>query len=279
MSVTALAGGRRVRSALSNRVTLVVARLVVLAAAIAAWQLGTEAANSPYFLAPSAILPSMYHAWFSGPARHLWLTPDATANLVPSIGRMLVGWAVASAAGIVLGVAIGRLPLLADLTEPVVHFARAVPPPVLVPVFLFVFNIGTPMELAAIIFGVIWPVLLNSIDGARHVHPGHLETARAFRVPPFRRLTRIILPGAAPKVFAGLRLSLALALVMMIISEFVGSTDGIGREMLEDESLFNVSGMWGIIVLLGLLGMILNGLFSLLEHRVLAWERGARAAA
>jgi ABC-type nitrate/sulfonate/bicarbonate transport system permease component len=278
VSVATPTADRRVRSVLSNRVALVVARLVVLAAAIAAWQLGTEAANSPYFLAPSAILPSMYHAWFSGPASHLWLTPDATANLVPSIGRMLVGWAIASVAGIVLGVAIGRLPLLADLTEPVVHFARAVPPPVLVPVFLFVFNIGTPMELAAIIFGVIWPVLLNSIDGARHVHPGHLETARAFRIPPLQRLTRIILPGAAPKIFAGLRLSLALALVMMIISEFVGSTDGIGREMLQDESLFNVSGMWGIIVLLGLLGMILNGLFSLLEHHVLAWERGARTA-
>jgi ABC-type nitrate/sulfonate/bicarbonate transport system permease component len=173
----------------------------------------------------------------------------------------------------------GRLPLLADITEPAVHFARAVPPPALVPVFLFVFNIGTPMEVAAIIFGVIWPVLLNSIDGARHVHPGHLETARAFRIPPVKRLARIILPSAAPKIFAGLRLSLALALVMMIVSEFVGSTDGIGREMLQDTSLFNVPGMWGVIVLLGLLGMLLNGAFSLVEHRVLGWERGDREAA
>ncbi len=115
----------------------------------------------------------MYHHWFDGPVSHLWLTADATANLLPSLGRMLGGWAIAAAAGIALGVAIGRLPLLADLTEPVVHFGRAVPPPTLVPVFLFVFNIGTPMEVAAIIFGVIWPVLLNSIDGARHVDAGY----------------------------------------------------------------------------------------------------------
>ncbi|MDX6418267.1 MAG: hypothetical protein QOG28_2887 [Trebonia sp.] len=263
-----------------NRGLLVLTlRLLVLAAAVAAWQLATDAANSPYFLPPSAIVPAMYHQWFSGPASHLWLTPDATANLLPSIARMLVGWAVASFAGIVLGVAIGRVPLLADLTEPVVHFARAVPPPALVPVFLFVFNIGTPMELATIIFGVIWPVLINSIDGARHVHPGHLETARAFRIPPATRLFRIILPSAAPEILAGLRLSLALALVMMIVSEFVGSTNGIGREMLQDTSLFNVSGMWGVIVLLGLLGMLLNTAFSLLEHRVLAWQRTAGPAA
>jgi ABC-type nitrate/sulfonate/bicarbonate transport system permease component len=278
VTAVALGAGQRARGALSNRLVLLLARLVVIAAAVAAWQLGTQAANSPFFLPPSTILSSMHHLWFSGPASHVWLTPDATANLLPSVGRMLAGYAIGSVAGIALGVAIGRLPLLADLTEPIVHFARAVPAPVIVPVFLVVFNIGTPMEVAAIIFGVIWPVLLNSIDGARHVNPGHLETARAFHIPPLTRLTRIILPSAAPKIFAGLRLSLALALVLMIISEFVGSTNGIGREMLEDESLFNVSGMWGVIVLLGLLGIVLNAAFGLLERRVLAWRPPARQA-
>ena len=268
-AVAAGAGKRAIR----GRLLAATLRLLVLAAAVAAWQFAAVTANSPYFLPPSVIGPAMYHQWFAGPASHLWLTPDATANLLPSVGRMLVGWAVAAVAGITLGVAIGRLPLLADLFEPVVHFARAVPPPALVPVFLFVFNIGTPMELAAIIFGVIWPVVINSIDGARHVHPGHLETARAFRIPPGTRLLRIILPSAAPKILAGLRLSLALALVMMIVSEFVGSTNGIGREMLQDQSLFLVPGMWSVIVLLGLLGLLLNAAFSLVEHRVLRWQR------
>jgi ABC-type nitrate/sulfonate/bicarbonate transport system permease component len=277
VTAVALGAGQRVKGVLSSRLTLLLARLVVLAAAVAAWQLGTQAANSPFFLPPSQIVPDMYRQWFSGPASHLWLTSDATANLLPSIGRMLAGWAIGAVAGITLGVAIGRLPLLADLTEPIVHFARAVPAPVIVPVFLFVFNIGTPMEVAAIVFGVIWPVLLNSIDGARHVHPGHLQTARAFRIPPATRLARIILPSAAPKILAGLRLSLALALVLMIISEFVGSTNGIGREMLEDQSVFNVPGMWGVIVLLGLLGMVLNAAFSVLERRVLAWQPPARS--
>ena len=275
----ALGARQRVKGALASRVTLLIARLAVLAVVIAAWQLGTEAANSPFYLPPSQIGPDMYHLWFSGPASHLWLTHDATANLLPSIGRMLAGWAIGAVVGIAIGVAIGRLPLLADLTEPVVHFARAVPPPALVPVFLFVFNIGTPMEIAAIIFGVIWPVLLNAIDGARHVHPGHLETARAFRVPPLTRLSRIILPSAAPKILAGLRLSLGLALVLMIVSEFVGSTNGIGNEMLKDQSLFNVPGMWDIVVLLGLLGMIINAAFGLVERRVLAWQPTTRPSA
>lgn len=255
-----------------NRLVLFGARLLVLAAAVAGWQLGAKSAASPFFPPPSTIVPGMYHRWFSGPASHLWLTSDATANLLPSLGRMLGGWAVAAAAGVALGVAIGRLPLLADLAEPLVHFGRAVPPPALVPVFLFVFKIGTPMEVSAIIFGVIWPVLINSIDGARHVHPVHIETARAFRVSPVQRLLRIILPGAAPKIFAGLRLSLALALVMMVISEFAGSTNGIGNEMLSAQSTFDIQLMWSVILLLGLLGIVLNVAFALVEHRVLAWQ-------
>ena len=63
----------------------------------------------------------------------------------------------------------------------------------------------------------------------------------------------------------------------MIVSEFVGSTNGIGREMLEDQSVFNVPGMWGVVVLLGLLGMVLNAAFGLLERRVLAWQPPARS--
>jgi len=252
-------------------------RLLVVAAAVIGWQLGTSRASNPYFLPPAQIVPGMYHRWFDGPASHLWLTADATANLLPSLGRMLGGWAIAAAAGIALGVAIGRLPLLADLAEPLVHFGRAVPPPALVPVFLFVFKIGTPMEVATIAFGVIWPVLVNSIDGARHVDAGYAETARAFRLSPAQRLRRVILPGAAPKICAGLRLSLALALVMMIISEFAGSTDGIGNEMLTAQSTFDIALMWQIIVLLGVLGIILNGLFALAERRILAWQRRPQA--
>lgn len=262
-----------------KRLTLPAARLLVAAAAFALWELATKAAASPYFLPPSTIVMTIYRQWFSGPPSHLWLTADATANLLPSLGRMLGGWAAASLAGIAAGIAIGRLPLLSDLTEPIVHFGRAIPPPTLVPVFLFLLRIGTPMEVASIVFGVIWPVLLNSIDGARHLHSGYIETARAFRIPPVQRLLRIILPSAAPKIFAGLRLGMALALVMMIISEFSGSTDGIGSEMLAAQSNYDIPMMWAIIVLLGLLGMVLNAVFSVLEHSILVWQRGSQQLA
>jgi ABC-type nitrate/sulfonate/bicarbonate transport system permease component len=254
-------------------------QLIAIAGAIAIWQFWTGVAKDPYFPEPSSIISALHHQWFSGPASHLWLNSDATSNLLPSLGRMFGGWAAASVIGIVAGVAIGRLPVLADLSEPVVHFARAVPPAILVPVFLVMLPVGTPVELATIVFGVLWPVLLNSIDGARHVHRGHIESARAFRIPAFQRLVRIILPSAAPKIFAGLRVALALALTMMIISEFVGSTDGIGREENVAWTTFDVPVIWAVIILLGLLGIVFNAAFGVLEHRVLAWQHGARSTA
>jgi len=251
------------------------ARLGVLAAAIGGWQLATGPGTNPYFLPPSAIVSFMYRQWFDGPASHLWLTPDATGNLVPSAGRMLAGLAIASLAGITAGVAIGRIRVLAALTEPLAHFARAVPPPVAVPFFLAVFKTGTPMEVASIAFGVIWPVLVNTIDGARHVHPGQLETARAFRLGPAQRLARVILPAAAPKIFAGLRLGLAVALVMMIVAEFTGSTNGIGWEVSTAQATLDMPVIWGAIVVLGLLGTVLNLILAAAEHRALAWQRGS----
>jgi ABC-type nitrate/sulfonate/bicarbonate transport system permease component len=254
---------------------LFLVRLGVVAAVVACWQLLASAAANVYFPTPSSIVASMYQKWFSASASHFWLTTDATGNLLPSIGRMLAGLALASVAGIVLGIAIGRIPLLADLTEPLVHFGRAIPAVTMVPVFAFVFRIGNPMEIASIAFGVLWPVLLNTIDGARHVDPGHMESARAFRLGPGQRLFRVILPSAAPKIFAGLRLALAVALVLMIVSEFQGSTDGIGREMSIAEANFDTTTMWDIIVLLGLLGIALYGVFALVEHRVLAWQGSA----
>ena len=258
-----------------QRLVLTVARLAVLAGGLWAWQLAAEGGGNIYFLPPSVVFPAMYRQWFDGPASHLWLTADVGANLVPSLARMLVGLAIASVVGIALGVALGRSALMSDLVEPAVHFARAVPPPMLVPVFLYALGIGTPMEVASIIFGVIWPVLLNAMDGARHVNPGHLETARAFKLSPVQRLTRVILPSAAPKIFAGLRLGVALALVMMIVSEFVGSLNGIGGEMIAAQGSGQISVMWAIIVFIGLLGVVLNLLLVAAEHRVLAWQQSA----
>ena len=110
--------------------------------------------HSLYFPPPSAITAQMYHLWFSGPASHLLLTPAATSNILPSLGRVAAGLAIAVAVGVPLGIALGRSARLSAYLEPLLHFGRSVPPTALVSVFLLLFKIGTPMQLASIVYGV-----------------------------------------------------------------------------------------------------------------------------
>ncbi|MGA2828116.1 MAG: ABC transporter permease [Streptosporangiaceae bacterium] len=253
-------------------------RWVVLAAGVGAWQLWASGRHSPFFPPPSAIVARMYHLWFSGPASHVFLTADATGNVLPSIWRTLAGLAIATVIGVPLGVAIGRSRAMSDYLEPLLQFGRALPVVTLAPVFLALFRIGNQMEIATIAFGTIWPILLNTIDGASSVDPVQLETARAFRLSARERLTRLIIPSALPKIFTGFRLSLSLALILMVFSELVGSSNGIGYEMLNAQNSFDLTELWCTIVLLGILGYLLNAILNGVQRSALAWHRGARGA-
>ena len=252
-------------------------RIWLLPMVLACWELAARDGRYAFLLAPSAIWRTIRTRWLSGPPSHLWLTAQATSDLLPSVARLLAGWTLAGAAGIVLGIALGRSPLLSRYAEPIVHFGRAIPPPTLVPLFIVLFKVGTTMQLATITFGVIWPVLLNTIDGARFVDRQYVDTARAFGLSGRQRLLRIVLPAAAPKIFAGLRLSLPLALIMMVISEFVGSTDGIGRRLFISQQDFDIPAMWAVIMLLGAIGLTTNAMFLLVERRLLGWHHAQRS--
>jgi ABC-type nitrate/sulfonate/bicarbonate transport system permease component len=247
-------------------------RCVVLAAGVGGWQLWASAAGSSFFPPPSAIVARMYHLWFSGPAAHLFLTPDATSNILPSLGRVLAGLAIAAAVALPLGIALGRSPVATSYLNPLLQFARALPVVTMAPVFIVLFKIGTDMEIATIAFGTIWPILLNTIDGAATVDPQHLETGRAFRLSAWQRLAWVIIPAALPKAFAGFRLSLSLALILMVFAELVGSSNGIGYEMSNASNSFDMTFLWSTIVLLGILGYLLNALLGGAERLVLSWH-------
>lgn len=253
-------------------------RLAVLVAAVAVWELWARAKGSPFFPPPSTILATMHQLWFSGPATHLFLTPDATGNILPSLGRILIGLAIVVAVGVPLGIALGRSPVVMGYLDPLLQFSRAIPVVTAAPVFIAIFKIGTQMEVATIVAGTIWPLLLNTVDGASTVDPVQVETARAFRYTAWERLRWLIFPAALPKIFTGLRLALSLSLILMVFSELVGSTDGIGYEMNQANTSFDMPALWSTIVLLGILGYLMNALLYLLEKRVLTWHQGSRRA-
>jgi ABC-type nitrate/sulfonate/bicarbonate transport system permease component len=247
-------------------------RVVVLAAGIGGWQMWASASKSSFFPPPSAIVTRMHDLWFSGPATHLFLTSDATSNILPSLGRVLAGLAIATAIAVPLGITLGRSPVVTSYLNPLLQFARALPVVTMAPVFIVLFKIGTDMEIATIVFGTIWPILLNTIDGAATVDPQHLETGRAFRLSLWQRLVWVIIPATLPKAFAGFRLSLSLSLILMVFAELVGSSNGIGYEMSNASNSFDMTFLWSTIVLLGVLGYLLNALFGGAERLMLSWN-------
>ncbi|RVX48018.1 ABC-type nitrate/sulfonate/bicarbonate transport system permease component [Nonomuraea polychroma] len=247
--------------------------LVVL---IVVWETVTRVAGSPFFPAPSTIVARMHTMWFSGPPTTLFLTDTAIENILPSLGRMAAGFTGGALAGVVLGLAVGLSARVYDYLDGVLQFLRAIPPPALVSVFL-VFGFGLRMQLAFIMFSILWPVLLNTADGARSVEPLHLQTCQVFRLTRAERLRLVILPSALPKMFAGLRLALSLSLIVMVFSELLpGTTNGIGFQITFAKDQTDPLSMWAGIVLLGVLGYLLNELFLVVERRVLGWHHAAQ---
>lgn len=250
----------------------------VLALFAVVWQLATTWADTPYFPALTEILARVQATWLSGPASRLWLTDAVAADIAPSLYRLLVGWLLAVVIGVAVGFVLGMARGVEDYVDPPVHFLRAIPPPVLIPLFIILLGIGDRMKIALITLGVIWPILLNTVDGVRSVDRTQLDTGLVYGIARTRRLTHIVLPSAMPKIFAGLRVSLSLALILMVISEMFAATDGIGFWIVSAQRSFRLVDMWAGIVVLGVLGYVFNAVLLAVEHRVLAWHRGVRGS-
>ncbi|MFC4560944.1 ABC transporter permease [Nocardiopsis mangrovi] len=236
---------------------------------ILAWWWGSAASGSFYLPTPAAIATTFGEVWFG---------ERFTGDALPSIGRLLTGFALAAVIGVGLGLPLGLSPRLRALAEPVLEFLRAIPPPVLVPLLMLLVGVNTPMRLAVIVSGCVWPILLNTVEGVRAVDPVLADTCRCYGIRGRRRLTTLVLRSASPQIMAGLRQGLSIAIILMVISEMFASNSGLGYTVQEFQRGFAIPEMWTGIVLLGLLGVVLSALLGLVERRVLAWYHGLRAA-
>jgi ABC-type nitrate/sulfonate/bicarbonate transport system permease component len=237
---------------------------------IGVWWAASAGSTDPYFPALSKIFDRF---------GDIWLFSRFESDVLPSLIRMFAGFGIAAAIGIPLGVALGLAPRLHEAVSPVLEFFRAIPPPALIPFGIVVLGVGDAMKIFIIVAVCIFPIMLNAVDGVRGVHPGLIESARAYQVGKRDRLLHVVLPAAMPQMFAGLRTGLSLALILMVISEMVASTSGIGYFVLQSQRTFAITDMWAGILLLGILGYLLNLVFALVERRVLRWHRASRGAA
>ena len=257
-------------SARSYRAAKIGAEIAVPVALLVAWQLWTAHANSQFFPRLSTILVEF---------QDLWLFSHFQSDVVPSLVRIGVGFAIACLAGIALGVPIGLSRWARLWTMPHIEWWRAVPPPALLPIsIVLLHSIGDRQKIAFIAFFCLFPVLLNTIEGVRGIDPTLIETARSYGIPRHERLWRLVLPAASPQIAAGMRNSLSLAVITMVLAEYFQGTEGVGYILNISKNTYDMPPMWAAIVLIGVLGYLANALFVLAERRLLAWHRGWRRA-
>ena len=198
---------------------------------------------------------------------------DATGH---TLCVVLLGWLAAGTIGIGLGLLLGLSSSAWRWSMASLEAIRAMPPICLVPVALLVFGFSVRMELTIIVYAAAWPVMINTIDGARTVSPELLQVARMLRLSRVETIRRIILPAALPLTIVGLRLALSFALVLAIVAEVAGNPSGLGNAIVSAQQALRPDEMFTYVMAIGLLGVALNAAFGLLVRRSLPVLAGLR---
>ena len=188
-----------------------------------------------------------------------------------SLGNLALGLLIALVVGIGLGLLIGEIRWLREAVTPFVDFARSVPQAAIVPLIVGTFGLGPGPKIYTIAFACVFPILLNTIDGVRGIEPTVRRFGRVYRITPWRYFRRVVLPGALPQIFAGIRVALPIGITVMVVSELYAANRGVGFYILNSSSTFQLAQTWAGAVLVGVIGYAIALLFFRIERVSLRW--------
>jgi NitT/TauT family transport system permease protein len=199
-----------------------------------------------------------------------------TASLMEvwtSLYRALGGFAAAALVGIFLGILMGRSKTIAGLLDPLFSGTYAVPKLALFPIFIFVFGIGSLSKVALVFLECLYPIVIMSYAGARSVDRALLWSARNMGASRADILRRVVIPATAPFIFAGFRVAVPVAMIVVVITEMVSSADGLGYLVIYALSSLRTDRMLAVVVVIALLGYALDKAVVLARDRLIYWEK------
>ncbi|KAA3442075.1 ABC transporter permease [Mesorhizobium sp. SARCC-RB16n] len=243
----------------------IISRYGVLVGFLALWQ---AAASSGWVNA--AVLPPVdmiVAALWKGLAGGSLL-----GDIAISLQRAGLAFAAAVIIAIPLGLVMGQVRAVETALDPILQLFRQTSALALYPVFILLLGLGEASKVFVIFWATLFPLLLNTISGVKEVDPKLLEMARVYGA---RRLTvfrRVVLPGAVPSIFVGLRLGATTALLLLIASEMIGANKGIGFQVMNAQYNFQIPLMFAAIVILAALGLIANQVLVSLQRRLCRWN-------
>lgn len=184
----------------------------------------------------------------------------------------LAGVAIAAALGIPLGMVIGIFPRVELSTRVLLDFGRAFPAIALIPVFVLVLGTSHTSKVLLIAIGCIFPIIIQTIYGARRLEPTILDTVASFRIPPMMRYRKVVLPAALPYISTGLKMSLSISILVAVGAEILMQVPGIGSQINLARTFNEVPVAIVLTLYAGLLGVALSLAWDWIESRVLAWH-------
>ncbi len=238
---------------------------IAVAVLLAIWQAVSSAGwvNSLFLPSPAAIARALVDVTASGA---LW------QNLQASLLRIALGWLIGTAAGLAIGLAIGLSSLARSTGMPIVSALFPIPKIAILPLLILWFGIGEPSKVATIALGVVFPTIVSAASGVDAVPRNLIRMAQSFDLPFRAIVTRIILPGAAPSILAGFRISVSTALILVVAAEMIGAERGIGAFILSAGNLMQTDQLMAGVVVLSVLGIVFGAVVSKLESRFAQWR-------
>ncbi len=238
--------------------------LALLLVLVALWALASNAGwvSRVFLPTPQATWASLLEG----------LRGDLLAFTGATVGRMLLGWLLASLVGVLLGALIGVSPAVRAWVQPTLEFIRPLPASALLPLAISIFGLNPAMVLFVVAFGAMWPVLLATVHGFSHVEPRLAEVARCLQMSRAAYVCKLGLPNALPDILAGMRLALTISLIVAVVGEMIASQAGLGQAILLAARAFRASDLFAGIALLGLIGFASNALLALAERQLLRWQ-------
>ncbi|GAA2123226.1 ABC transporter permease [Actinomadura napierensis] len=196
--------------------------------------------------------------------------------LLETLRGWAIGLAVATAAGVVLGIAIGGLPLVRAAMSSTIEFLRPIPSVALIPLAVLLYGTTMRSTLLLVVYASFWQVLVQVLYGVRDVDPVARETARSYRFRPLTQVRTVLWPTALPYVMTGFRLAAAVALILEITGELVIGSPGLGKQIAVAQGSNAVASMYALVIVVGLIGVVVNVIVRAVERRVLRWHPSVR---
>jgi NitT/TauT family transport system permease protein len=230
------------------------------------WELcaRTGVIDTRFFPAPTSIAAKLVELAESG---ELW------TNLSASLQRLLWGTLVGGIPALAIGIVMGLYRPIRAAIDPLISATYPVPKSAILPLVLLIFGLGETSKIVMVALGVFDPVVINTVTGVQQIDKIYLDVGKNFRASRWQTFRTIALPGALPSIMAGIKLGIGMGLILIAISEMVGSKNGIGFMIWDAWQVLSVETMYVGLVVISILGFVLTLILNEIEGWVLPWKQ------